>query len=378
VEFAEVQPYRGLQASVATVITAGSGPACGYNFKKGERYLVYATGKAGALVTGICSRTRLLGEASEDLRFLLTLSDSSRTRARVYGTIDGERRRTSSDSKGHGPISDVFVSLVGQRGIFSASTDDRGQYEVAVPPGKYDITVVPPSEYWTRYLQRTVELSNARACAVADFSLRFDGRIRGVVRHAPGGPAANALVQLMAAEDVGKSGYIQTTNVFSDAGGSFEFSPVSPGRYVVGIDLVRQFDPKVVYPATFYPGTANPATATIVQLDGGEHRDLEAMTVPAARRSFQLTGMVVHEDGSPEPGADVVLRVGIEKFRQVAGGIRAKSDGSFSFVVHEGLSYTAHAIYWDEAQRKQFVGGVGPFVVTQDTGPMKIVLSPGR
>jgi hypothetical protein len=46
--------------------------------------------------------------------------------------------------------------------------------------------------------------------------------------------------------------------------------------------------------------------------------------------------------------------------------------------VHEGLSYTAGATYWDEAQRKQFVGNVGPFVVTHDTGPVKVVLSGGR
>ena len=50
-------------------------------------------------------------------------------------------------------------------------------------------------------------------------------------------------------------------------------------------------------------------------------------------------------------------------------------DGTFSIVVHEGLSYVASATYWDEAQRRQLRGSVGPFLVTGDTDPLKIVLS---
>ena len=379
VEFVDVQTYRGNQ-SIVSVLTPDSGASCGYQFKQGQRYLVYGTRQADGkeLVTGICTRTRLLADAAEDLQFLQTLSDSSHPRARVLGTINGERNRKSDDRKDYGPIAEVFVSIVGAGGTFSASTDDRGRYEVAVPPGKYDVTVVPSAEYSARYLHGTVEILDLRACAVADFHLRFDGQIRGVVRQSSGEPAANAQVQLIAADDAGKSGNIQGVNVFSDAGGHFEFSEISPGRYVLGVDLVRRFDPKIVYPATFYPGTADLTMATIIQLDGGQHRDLEAMTLPAARRPFQLTGIVVHEDGRPEPGAFISLRDGIERFRQVAGGIQTKADGSFSFVVHEGLSYTADAIYWDEAQRKQFIGSTGRFVVTQDTGPVKVVLSPGR
>jgi hypothetical protein len=118
--------------------------------------------------------------------------------------------------------------------------------------------------------------------------------------------------------------------------------------------------------------------ATIVQLDGGQHRDLEAMTLPSPRRSFTLTGTVVHEDGSPASGAFISLRDGIEPWRQVGVGKQTGSDGAFSFIVHEGLSYIASATYWDEGQRKQFGGNVGPFVVTEETGPVKMLISPGR
>jgi hypothetical protein len=102
------------------------------------------------------------------------------------------------------------------------------------------------------------------------------------------------------------------------------------------------------------------------------------MTLPPPRRAFVLRGTVVHEDGTPESSAVISLRDGIEKWRQVAVGTKTGTDGSFSFVVYEGLSYTASATYWDAAERKQSVGNLGPFVVTQDIGPVKVVLSSGR
>ena len=56
-------------------------------------------------------------------------------------------------------------------------------------------------------------------------------------------------------------------------------------------------------------------------------------------------------------------------------GITTELNGTFSFVVHERLSYIARASYSDEAQRKQVGGTAGPFVVTRDSGPLKVVLS---
>lgn len=102
------------------------------------------------------------------------------------------------------------------------------------------------------------------------------------------------------------------------------------------------------------------------------------MTLPPARPPYRLTGTVVFEDGSPASGTFISLQDGSAAWRHVAAGIKTEFDGSFSFVVHQGLSYIAHASYWDEAERKQVSGSVGPFVVSGDTGPLKVVLSPRR
>ena len=110
VEFADVQGYRGVQAATLSVVTPGSGPACGYAFKPGERYLVYARRKTGGadLVTSICTRTRSLADAAEDLGFLQTLAQPSPLRARVYGTIEHrEWALASGQPSDYGPVSDA-------------------------------------------------------------------------------------------------------------------------------------------------------------------------------------------------------------------------------------------------------------------------------
>lgn len=303
----------------------------------------------------------------------------SEAQARVSGTVTHrEQELATGEPRDFGPVPDVLISVRGLGSAFDAWTDDRGRYEVAVPPGKYTITAVPPAGFSSRYLHETTELRDPRACFVADFGVRFDGRIRGVVRPSSGERAEGISVELMAADDVGKTGNIQTLHASTDAGGSFEFSEVSPGRYRVGVDLTRRMDAEVIFPRTFYPGTPDAALATVIQMSGGQQRELEPMTLPPARHPWRLTGTVVFEDGSPASGAFISLSDGSAKWRQVAVGIRTEVDGTFSFVVHQGLSYIANASYRDELQRKQLGGSVGPFVITEEPGRLKVVLSGGR
>jgi len=184
--------------------------------------------------------------------------------------------------------------------------------------------------------------------------------------------------ELVEADAVGKGGSISVLRAPIDAAGRFEFTEVPPGRYVIGVDLVRRMDAKVVFPTTFYPGTADPAKATILQLEGGQARELDPMSLPQSRTPYQLTGTVVFEDGSPAAGAFISLADGVATFRQVAVGIKTGPDGAFSFLVHDGLSYIARASFWDEVQRKQVSGTVGPFVVRGDMGSVNVVLSAAR
>jgi hypothetical protein len=380
VEFEDVVPFRGVQGRVVNVVTAGSGPECGYAFSRGQRYLVYASrSRDGAqLVASICSRTRPIANASEDLAFLQTLSTPSTTGARLYGTVTHwERDLATKQGREYGPVQDVMISARSAANAFDVLTDSQGRYELMLPPGKYEVTALPPTGFSTRYLQRSVELHEARSCFLAEFAVRFDGRVKGAIRQSSNEPAEGISVELMARDRVGDAGNVETLRTSTDASGNFEFVEVPPGQYVVGVDLTKSISPTVVFPTTFHPGTPDSTRATVVQLSGAEQFELEPMTLPLARQTHRLTGIVVFDDGTPAVDINVSLQDGSSTWRQV-GGTRTQSDGAFSMVVHEGLSYTARASYWDEAKRTQLLGSVGPFIVARDVGPLKLVLSRGK
>jgi len=61
--------WKGISDKTVVVSTGMGGGDCGYGFKEGERYFVYAYGD-DSLSANICSRTRLLSVAGEDLSVL--------------------------------------------------------------------------------------------------------------------------------------------------------------------------------------------------------------------------------------------------------------------------------------------------------------------
>ena len=63
--------WKGVDKRIVSVFTSSGSASCGYGFKKGRTYLVYAGGSLQRrLTTGICSRTKRLNKAREDLRVL--------------------------------------------------------------------------------------------------------------------------------------------------------------------------------------------------------------------------------------------------------------------------------------------------------------------
>ena len=63
--------WKGEPKAEIKVHTAGSSAACGYTFVKGETYLVYALrDHADPMRVSLCSRTKHIDDAKEDLRFL--------------------------------------------------------------------------------------------------------------------------------------------------------------------------------------------------------------------------------------------------------------------------------------------------------------------
>ncbi|MEV0594954.1 hypothetical protein [Nonomuraea cavernae] len=66
--------YKGDLDAEFEVFTKAQGSACGYDFMKGARYLVFATTRSSGLATTLCSGNRLLPAGDRPLR----LSDQTR------------------------------------------------------------------------------------------------------------------------------------------------------------------------------------------------------------------------------------------------------------------------------------------------------------
>jgi len=71
VRLAVTEAFRGVSAAQIEIVTGAGHGDCGYPFKIGESYFVYAYRErnSATLATGVCSRTRLLRDAAEDLAF---------------------------------------------------------------------------------------------------------------------------------------------------------------------------------------------------------------------------------------------------------------------------------------------------------------------
>ncbi len=65
-----VSAWKGAEGEQVTVFTAADSAMCGYTFQVERSYLVYAISGPGGLEVSLCSRTRPMAEADEDLAHL--------------------------------------------------------------------------------------------------------------------------------------------------------------------------------------------------------------------------------------------------------------------------------------------------------------------
>ena len=70
VTFQVQEVWKGSVSLTTTITTARSGASCGYIFKKGSEYIVYADGSENNLSVSMCSRTQPLDAAELDLQVL--------------------------------------------------------------------------------------------------------------------------------------------------------------------------------------------------------------------------------------------------------------------------------------------------------------------
>lgn len=160
--------WRGALGDTAEVRTGAGGGDCGYAFRKGTKYLVYAYERGGSLTTGICSRTRPLSRAGEDLEYLKNAFEPSEG-GRIFGRVTFSRTAPRTSERAAPGYTVVLASGLRR---WTTTTGDDGRYEfLALPVGSYQISVetAEGERAWGGATLGHLELTDPRACASARF-----------------------------------------------------------------------------------------------------------------------------------------------------------------------------------------------------------------
>lgn len=294
VKFSVEQAFSGVTTTEIEVFTGLGGGDCGFGFKVGQRYLVYAHQYQNKLTTSICSRTRLFSQATEDLAFLGTLS-SARPGATIHGAVIREDGR-----KGEPLSSDILITIEGESQRKEIRPDAEGRYRVSgLPPGKYKVTLQLPDTLTTYKNEDEITVAD-RGCGSVGWYVTDNGRVNGKVLNADGEPVARILVGLVDPGGNPKENYIKLER--TDDEGNFKFSAVPRGSYLLSVNHARYpepNDPTNAYPPSFYPGVIDKEQAQAIAVGPGEKVNDLVVRVPAKRPPSALKVSVVWSDGSP-------------------------------------------------------------------------------
>jgi hypothetical protein len=265
------------------IVTGMGGGDCGYQFKPGVQYLVYASKSptSGRLSASICSRTKPFAEATEDLRYLTTIGPTG-SGGRVFGRVN-ELRRDPAESEvvDYGPVEGIMISVRGAAFARDAVTDADGRFDIApVPLGKATFTATLPLGFEPRVWETELEIRDPRACFQIDLPIQQSARASGVVVDAAGRAVGGVMVDAVAAELAGfnppQHQYPEKTN----ERGEFHFDRLPPGTYVFGINLTNPGYGRRAGTPVFLPGTRVAREAAVIELKAGESRELGALTLP--------------------------------------------------------------------------------------------------
>lgn len=293
VEFEIEEPFLGVSGKRVTVSTPASGSACGYNFVRGERYVVYAGSGLGGLSVSLCSHTRPAKYAEEDIRYFRSLSSLPSTstiqgslwrythdpkfKAKFQPSLMDHYRPPEQDYVAMQPVPGVTVVAKGQDGVeHSVEVGSDGNWQISgLNPGSYEVAPQVNDRTFVHWFIGKVVLS-PKGCAQVDIRVENNGRIAGELTHGPRQPdwAVLKIFALPAAKPDLRHPALEIPLDLNQS--SFELAPLPAGKYILGVYLAKQVP---VGPnahtyrdaaPTYYPGVSDLSEAVVIEVRDGE------------------------------------------------------------------------------------------------------------
>jgi 5-hydroxyisourate hydrolase-like protein (transthyretin family) len=372
-----IEALAGLAPDQKDIVveTGLGGGDCGYGFRRGRDYIVYAQKKReGGFSTDICSPTRPLEDAAADLKYFHQLGEAPETseiRVTAYD-VHGKWRSTPGATPEPPALAGVRVNLDGNGVHQSATTDAAGRHVFSgLPAGEY--TVQASLEGYTAWHAAPPVRVHSKGCAEVAAPLQLDRVVSGRIFSKDGRPAPGVTVEAVPMRpryenDLPLAADSATTN----EDGRYELRRLTTGDYYLGVSLSGSPTLQSPYTRWFYPGTEDPGAAGMVHISDRPEALQLNLTLPNPPRARVISGKVLWPDGRPAAGVAIFLedpRWPWRLFSVVATG----TDRDGRFTIAGALSGTRYRVHADRLSGSDWVSAE-PVTIEPGSDPLDIKL----
>lgn len=338
------QALNGLDgtAKEITIETGRGGGDCGYPFERGVEYIVYAfKGRGGSLSTGICSPTKPVGDAAEDLKYFQQLGGVEPLGELRITAFDPQADRSGGQLK---TLAGVEVTVDGNGIRKKAVTDQNGRSVLSgIAPGEYKIAAGMEG-YTTMHELRPIKVQ-AKGCAEVPVMLQLDRVVTGRVLTRDGLPASGVTIEAVPRRPRHENELpFPADTATTNADGRYALRGFTTGDYYLGISLGRTPSMENPYTRWFYPGTEDPSSAHIVHVSDKPEKQSYDLTLPRKQNPRSIEGQVVAQDGTPAAGVQIFLEDPRWPWQVSIVAAITDAGGRFSITGLDATKYRVHAV----------------------------------
>lgn len=372
-QFKVEEAFLGVR--VVRIDISGEGTTCDYEFKPGERYLVFAykNSKTGTFHTNICSGTAPLAESNDRLKYLRAVA-----RQPPGGALFGEVVRQVNGQDEPEPMAKTEIILENGKQQVRGLSDGSGKFELrGIKAGHYRVHTNPATNYsridaLAEEPRKEWELDiPTHGCVQAWFVARPGGEISGRVGDESGIVAEDIYPQLLFADEKPSDTSFRSATLSEDK--TFKFSFLPAGRYYLGFNLRGGPSIDTPYPEFYYPGVEDRSKATLITLTEGQKISDLYFPRPLRLAERMIDGVAVWPDGKPYvENCGIALTNPRTNYRE-GNCVPTDTEGRFKIKAIEGQTYHLAA---------SIVGPGGGLIsskpvvlkVEKDNGPVKLVV----
>lgn len=345
------EAFKGVNSTQEIVFSTG---LCDFHFEVGKSYLVYARrdAKTNLLNVFLCSRTRFLEYAAQDLEFIRLLV-AAKSVSSIYGKVE---QRTDKENPRSLPLQNIklvmftdlvkkenkYVSPKGKDKQREVLTDSAGSYRFDnLPIGSHRLKIFLPDglTVWKDELNIS---SGTASCAEYIFNVQIDGRISGKIITDNGKPMPGAYVHLSNAE---YNPYLYIPNAQTDINGNYEIKGIPPGKYKLSVSPnVPNSNFSFPFTRYYFPATFNTAEAKIIELGYAEKVQNINLKMPPVFFARKIQIEVVWEDGTPISPPNVYYKVFAGTAETSSNYVYSDKEGKPTLTIFSGFDYQIYAI----------------------------------